>query len=700
MKAIVKALGFLLLASAAMAGEEAARGQTKAVLVDKGPPIDGTLASPLWQKCPPLPLGECTTDKPGPLATSARLLFDPTTLYVAVECAEPGTAALKQDCTLRDGAVWEDDCVELFVTGDPREGFFHFAANPRGTLMDARTRGNNRDDADWNSSAVVKASVVEGKGWTVTMSVPLKELGACVGENQAWTMNLNRTRPARGGIPLGEWSWAIMGSNDYHQVRDYGQVQGVRIVRRDDGVTRQAAAPAALPTHEKGEEAGGVTLYRRLDELKIPDDGSGTSKQIDLLIRNSDGLKVAFLARGTGGVRTAQFNMFDERGNDNTTSDAYRLVDDTWRPILYRVDRFFYNDGMNRMVARNTVFRNLRFHGNKTPDGKGVLELRNFVIYRGEDATPPTAPSGLKAQYDPKTFNVQLAWQPATDNVGVARYVIAHGWQQGPFAKVGDSSTADFCDGKLPGVGTLRYRVLAVDFEGNVGPWSEAAMVEAKRQPELWAVFPEEEDRAGYAARIRAIHAGGKGKVAAGRVLCFGDSITGATNYRRYVEAALGVYDVWARGYAGMRTDFGRKRADQDLAEVNPEFCLILYGTNNSKAPNAIPPAMDDLVAIAASCEKHGTVPIVATIPPRGFSDPKSEPEARYNEALVKACRGQKIPIAYVFEAFLAFEKKGDRRTLLAPDGVHYIGGGWEVTARAWAAAMDQVGFVLRDRPE
>ena len=182
-----------------------------------------------------------------------------------------------------------------------------------------------------------------------------------------------------------------------------------------------------------------------------------------------------------------------------------------------------------------------------------------------------------------------------------------------------------------------------------------------------------------------------------GRVLCFGDSITGATNYRRYVESALGRYDVWARGYPAQRTSFGRNKAQQVLEEVNPEFCLIMFGTNNSKAPQAIPQAMGDLVAIARSCEQHGTVPVIATIPPRGFRDPKSEPEARFNQAVIQTCREHHIPVAYVFEAFQA---GGDRRKLLAPDGVHLVSGGWAATGPAWGATLDQVNFVLLDRPD
>jgi lysophospholipase L1-like esterase len=685
------------LADGLRAGERATpaakRGLMQAVIVEKGPEIDGTLKSPVWQACPPLALGECTSDKPGPLATTARVLFDATRLYVSFDCAEPDTAGLKQDVAERDGKVWEDDCVEVFVTGDLREGYCHFTINPRGAFFDAVTRGSKRDDASWTSSAVVKASVVPNERWVVTLAVPLKELAAYVGENQTWVMNLNRTRPARGSMPEAEWSWAIMGSNDYHQVLDYGRIEGVRISRREDGVTRQAPPAPPPPLYERGREVGGVIVYRRFDEMTVPEERDGLNKSIGLLIRGSEGLKVAFLARGKGGVGTAQFNLYDERSRDNTTSDAYRWVDGQWRPVLYRCDRFVYNEGMNRMVARATSYRDLRFHGAKTPEGKGLLELRHVAIYRGEDTSPPTAPAGLAARS--ADAGVSLSWKDAADNVGVALYIVSRAGDDGKFVKVGQSCEPAFVD-KPAVAGKYSYRVLAADFQGNLGPWSEPVRVEVARAFDLPATSVEERDRPGYAEKVRAIAAAGAGKVVRGRVLCFGDSITGATNYRRYVESALRLYDVWARGYEGQRTDFGRRKIDQDLKEVRPEFCLIMLGTNNSKAAKDIPAAMDDLAAIAKSCEAFGTVPVIATISPRGFNDPKSAPEAGYNEAVVKMCREGRIPAACVFEAF---QDGGDRRKLLAPDGVHLVDGGWEVAAKAWQAAMAQVEFALLDRP-
>jgi lysophospholipase L1-like esterase len=674
--------------------EAPARGWLKAVHVEEEPTIDGTLGSPLWEKCPPLELGDVTSERPGPFKTTARVLFGPTRLHVAVDCADPGTGSLRQTVAERDGPVWEDDCVEIFVTGDRREGYFHFTVNPRGTLMDARFARSERESRDWNSSAAARASVAPSKGWSATLAIPLAEIGAYVGEDQAWELNITRTRPARGGSGASLWSWAILGSQDFHDVFDYGRVEDVRVPRRPDGVTR-AAEPLPPPRrYEEGKPAGGVTVYRRIQQLSIAEGAGGIQHTLEISLRDSTGLKVAFLARGTGGVTEARLNLYDERSGDNTTSDAYRPIDGKWRPVLYRADRFYYNDGMNRLVARAASYRSLLFHGERTPEGKGRLELRGFALYRGEDSAPPGPPGGLTAR--PEEGGVRLSWKEASDNVGAATYAVARGPAGGKIAKVGETHDLAFTD-KPPAPGAYEYRVLAADFQDNLGPWSEAIRVEVKDGSGERAQSPEEKDRIACAESVRKIFAAGRGRVVQGRVLCLGDSLTGATNYRRYVESALGTCDAWARGYESQRTDFGRRKIAEDLAEVKPELCLILLGTNNPKDPASLPRATEDLLEMARSCEERGVVAIIGTIPPRGFGDPLSAPEAGYNEALMQTCRARNIPIAHIFEEF---QSAGDRRKLLADDGVHLVTGGWEATARGWKAAVDQVRFALLDRPD
>jgi len=567
----------------------------------------------------------------------------------------------------RDGNVWADDSVEVFVTGDIRMGIFHFAVNSRGVIFDSKGK-----DAAWNSSAIAKAVVHKGKGWTVTFAVPLSEIGGYVGKEQTWRLNLNRTKPGpTASNPTGEWSWAVMGTNDYHQVTDYGQVVGVSVPKRSDGVTRTATPPPPPPSYDKGVKAGSVTVYHRFGSAEVRDKGKGIGKTFPLAIRNSPGLKLAFLARGEGGVTRVPLNMFDRRAKDNTTPKDYRTIGETWRPVVYYCDRFRYNEKVESTVGRITDFSNVRFHG-QSASGSGALHLRGFTIYRGEDTTPPAAPTGLTASS--AKGGVFLKWKPAQDNVAAATYVIsrAAGGKSPKYVKVGQSHLPAYVD--KPPAGTYRYRVLAVDFQDNLGPWCPPVTVKnpldhPQPQPSRLAA-----DRLAYAESIRAIHAGGSGKVNKGVVLAFGDSLTYATNYRTSLEAHLGRYRAEAKGYPGQRTSFGKNRIDQDLSAVNPEFCLILLGTNNSKSDKAIESAMADLLAIAASCRKRGTVAVIGTIPPRGFKDPSSKPEARYNAALVKTCRANKIPVCYLFEYFQSLP---DRRKLLAGDGVHWQGEGF-----------------------
>ena len=669
------------------------RGQMPAVIVEKPPPIDGVGEAGVWAKCPELALGECTTEKPGPMKTTARVLFDATRLYVAFACAESDTGSLVQTVAERDGPVWRDDSVELFVTGDIRRGYYHFAVNPRGTLFDTRTFGGKKDDTSYNSSAQVKAAIRKGKGWTVTLAVPLKEIGAYVGDNQTWIVNLNRTRPARGGKPMLEWSWAIMSSNDYHQVSDFGKIAGVKIPKREDGVTRTASRPPPPPSYNKGTKAGSVIVYRHFEDMEIRDRGKGIAKGIDLRIRGSKALKVAFLARATGGVKSVPFNMADRRSNDNTTSRSYRLVGEKWQPMLYYVNRFRYNSRLEGNVAASTDYSNIRFHSMPTADGKGRLYLRDFTIYRGEDTMPPPAPQGLTAAAGDK--GVALTWKRVKDNVGVGLYVISRAGKDGKFAKIAESPLPEFLD--KPPAGSYRYRVLAADFQDNLSKWSKPASAKAAKGFEAAKPTDLETDRAGYAEHVRKIAKAGAGKVVKGRVFCFGDSLTGATMYRVYTEAAVGRYPTEAIGRAGWRTGQGRTVIAGDIARMNPQFCLILYGTNNSKSAKAIEAGMDDLLAIAKACETNGTIPVIGTIPPRGFSDPASKPEASYNAALIKTCRANKIPIAYIFEGL---QKQPDRKKLLSGDGVHFVSGGWAVVGPAWSDAVKQVNFVLLDRPD
>jgi hypothetical protein len=442
-------------------------------------------------------------------------------------------------------------------------------------------------------------------------------------------------------------------------------------------------------------QAGGVTVYRTFHDLVIRDTGRGPALELPISIRGSAGLKLAFVARATGGIRTANLNMFDAVSNDNTTAHSYAWVDESWRPILYRCDRFNYNGGdVSSVVKPDTSYQNIRFHGNPTPGNAGILYVRDLVVYRGDDVAAPAAPTGLTATTQGST--VRLAWQVPKDNVGVAVYAISRATSGGSFVKIAQTSEPSYVD-VSPAAGTNRYRVLASDFQDNLSEWSEAAAAEVASAGSAAPTTVYETDRLGYAAEIRRIREAGRGKTVDGRVLQYGDSLTGATMYNLVAEAALGRYMVEALGYEGWNSHQGREAVAQDVAKMKPEFCFILFGTNNAKDAPAVAAAMSDLLAIAHTCAAAGAIPAVATIPPRGFTDPKSEPEANYNAALIKTMRANHVPVAYLFEEF---QRQPDRHSLLDTDGVHWAHDAFRLTSQVWKQLMDQMTFALLDRPE
>lgn len=191
------------------------------------PRIDGRLDDPCWQKAQkisfPLRKGEGNEKE----ITEAMFCADDNSFYVGVICYESGSK-LKAEVTRRDGEVWTDDCIELFVnpSGDLRT-YYHFAVNAIGTMYDARHLDNvhNRDvnwDADW------KAAVARGIGlWTVEIAIPYYIFPANE-LNNIWRVNIGRERP----ISKEYACWF----GKFHNPRTFPKVVNIPVKKEEYGV--------------------------------------------------------------------------------------------------------------------------------------------------------------------------------------------------------------------------------------------------------------------------------------------------------------------------------------------------------------------------------------------------------------------------------------------------------------------------------
>ncbi|MDP6502674.1 MAG: carbohydrate-binding family 9-like protein, partial [Planctomycetota bacterium] len=104
----------------------------------------------------------------------------------------------------RDGGVWEDDSVEIFLQ-PPDDVVFHVIVNSSGVIYDARS-----DDkaSRWNPDIKVAASITRRKGrsgyWSAELAIPWKPIGGRPKPGSLWRVNFTRTDTDRG--ELSTWS--------------------------------------------------------------------------------------------------------------------------------------------------------------------------------------------------------------------------------------------------------------------------------------------------------------------------------------------------------------------------------------------------------------------------------------------------------------------------------------------------------------
>jgi hypothetical protein len=181
---------------------------------DEAPTIDGDATEAAWKGALTLRLdrtlrGGRNVAQP----TTVKLLRDADRLYIAFICVEPLTDRLVAKRRARDGAVWEDDAVEVFLS--PGDGYYHFVVNPAGSAYDARVK-----DAAFNSGFAAAAHTGRGR-WTVEMAIPLKAMAG--GQTaKEWRANFHRTRRATGGVQ--ECAWSPTYSDDSHQPGRFGRL--------------------------------------------------------------------------------------------------------------------------------------------------------------------------------------------------------------------------------------------------------------------------------------------------------------------------------------------------------------------------------------------------------------------------------------------------------------------------------------------
>lgn len=187
--------------------------------------VSGTAAEMCRREGRKVALVDIDTRQQTGAPTTAYVCYDALALYLVFECCEPQLDKLKCDVTERNGEVWKDDCVEIFVDpGISRRSYCHFMLNAGNVQCSEKFIDGKRIDG-WN--AQWESRVLEGNGkWTAGIAIPFSALGLNPAAGFSCGMNLCRERRTEAETS----AWVPL--NDFHTPERFGTIRDADFAAR------------------------------------------------------------------------------------------------------------------------------------------------------------------------------------------------------------------------------------------------------------------------------------------------------------------------------------------------------------------------------------------------------------------------------------------------------------------------------------
>lgn len=200
---------------------------------ETAPVLDGSLDDSMWAAAGRVPEFQSHTapGAPAQQKTEVFLCHDAMNLYVGLRCFEPAMERLKAAVLTRDGEVFVDDSIELFLdTQNDEFRFFQLAFNAAGTRFDQLCAGDNNAganvfgaayskqkvrDVGWNGEWRVKTRRYADR-WEAEVALPFRTFGRA---SDLWGVNVCRNRRAGESETS---AWRVGGF--FHQPNRFGKM--------------------------------------------------------------------------------------------------------------------------------------------------------------------------------------------------------------------------------------------------------------------------------------------------------------------------------------------------------------------------------------------------------------------------------------------------------------------------------------------
>lgn len=167
--------------------------------LDAAPKLDGALSDQAWSKASVIHIVETSMGKKALYPTDVMIGYNGGNLYLGFKCV--GVCQTKKNCsvTLRDGAVFADNSVELFLSPTGRE-YYHLGLNSCNVQFDAKGY-----DAAWNGKW--NSATASGNDfWTAEFEIPFSVLGVASPVDGSWKANFCRNQLLDNGVENSCWS--------------------------------------------------------------------------------------------------------------------------------------------------------------------------------------------------------------------------------------------------------------------------------------------------------------------------------------------------------------------------------------------------------------------------------------------------------------------------------------------------------------
>jgi hypothetical protein len=195
---------FMMVAWPAMAAhaQSAPTPPTATAIRAEGPvKIDGRLDEPFWSKAPVQSdfqeLGRRGRAAQVQEPTEFRVAFDGQAILLGITCHQAKMDQVIANVTDRDGPVWGDDSVEIFLRHNDRF-YYHFSVNSLATRFDIRAPVKEHMTAADLAAGLLwdgvwqAAARRESDRWTVEVRIPLATLDIGPTPPTAWRLNVAR----------------------------------------------------------------------------------------------------------------------------------------------------------------------------------------------------------------------------------------------------------------------------------------------------------------------------------------------------------------------------------------------------------------------------------------------------------------------------------------------------------------------------